>query len=105
MMSGGKSRTTLSPACTVSICWAAETEQAWFGTLHFRPEHQPLAAYLLDDVAMLVLEPGETLLQPEPHLRDAIEKAVFKHHVEHSIADGHGERIAAESRAVAAGAS
>ena len=52
---------------------------------------------------MLVLERGETLLQPEPHLRDVIEEAGFKHHVEHGIADGHGERVAAESRAVAAG--
>ena len=82
---------------------AQSLEQVLVRHLAFQTEHQPLPAYLLDDIAMIVLERGETLLQPEPHLRDAIEEAVFKHHVEYSIADGHGERVAAESRAVAAG--
>ncbi len=63
--SGGNRRTTLSPACTVSIFSARSASSSFkFGTLHLGSKHQPLPAHLLDDVAVLVLERGQTLLQP-----------------------------------------
>ena len=71
--------------------------------LAFQPEHETLAAHLLDDAVVLVLEPRQPLLEPEPHRRDVIEKARREHHIEHSIAHGHGKRITAEGRAVASG--
>ena len=43
--------------------------------LAFEPEHEALAAHLLDDAAMLVLEGRETLLEPQAHRRDMIEEA------------------------------
>ena len=39
----------------------------------------------------------------QPHGRDMVEEARLEHHVEHGIAHGHGERVAAEGRAMAAG--
>src|SRR6266540_1192661 len=79
---------------------AQRLEQLLVRHLAFQPEHQTLAAHLLDDVAVLVFQRGKPLLEPEPHASDVIEEAVLEHDVEHGIADRHSEGIAAEGRAV-----
>ena len=51
---------------------------------------------------MAILQFGQALLQAEAGLLHAVEEGRLQHDVENRIADRHGERIAAEGRAVAA---
>ena len=69
----------------------------------FDAEQQAFAADLLDDRGVAVLQLGEALLQHQADALDILEEAWRQHDVEHGIADRHGERIAAEGRAVRAG--
>src|SRR5437016_136303 len=71
--------------------------------LAFDAHHEARAAHVLDDERMLVLEARELLLEGNPQTLDAGEKAIGEDDIEHRIADRHGKRIAAESRAMGAG--
>ena len=72
------------------------------GVRHMRaqPEHQALAAQLGDHRRMAVHQRREALLQKQAHLPDVIEEARREHDVEDGVADRHGERVAAEGRAM-----
>ncbi len=63
-------------------------------------EQQPLAAQLGDHCGIAVLDLGKLLLEQQPDPAHPLEEAVGEHHVEHCAGRRHGERIAAEGRAV-----
>ena len=103
MISGGNSRTTLSPAATVSIFSARRRRPSRTagGTMR-RPISRPSPRTSAITAGMAVLDLGEPLLEQQAHLAHMLEEARRQHHVEHGVADRHGERIAAEGRAVRA---
>ena len=70
---------------------------------HAQADQQPFAAHLGDHRGVAVLDLGQPLLEQQRVLLDLVEKAVGQHHVEHRVAAGHRQRIAAEGRAVRAG--
>ena len=104
MTSGGSSRTTLSPAGTESTFWSrSAAADLGVGRHALEAEHQADAANVLDDLGELVGDRREALLHQQALAADLVEEAVVEHHVEHGVADRHGQRIAAEGGAVDAG--
>ncbi len=51
---------------------------------------------------VLVLETRQLLLEAQGLVPNAFQEARLEHHVEHGVGNGHGKRVAAESRAVCA---
>ena len=103
-LSGGSRRTTLSPAPTVSsFSRHAGVDHVAHRRLDLDAGQQAAAAHLLDDIGVLVLEARQLLLEAQRHGLHVLEEARLQHGLEHGIADRHGQRIAAEGRAVRAG--
>ncbi len=103
MISGGNSRTTLSPAGIDSsplLEQLADHRAVVDDAL--QAQHQAHAAHFGKDRR---IARGEEL-QPAPqrlaHLANARKESIVENDVEHGVAHGHRQRIAAEGRAVAA---
>ena len=80
----------------------AGADELGVGHPALEPHHQPQPAHLLDDGRMPGRKPPQSLRQMPARRLDPLEEPLAQHHVEHRVADRHGERIAAEGRAVAA---
>ena len=65
-----------------------------------QPDQQALAADVLDDVGIAVLQPRKLLGEVAGHLTHVGQRLFLRDLVEGRDADGHGQRIAAEGRAV-----
>ena len=104
MISGGSSRTTLSPAATVIIfsSRSSSTISDAGGTMR-RPISRPSPRTSAITDAWRSLSSASRCLSSERILPHPVEEAVRRDHVEHGIADRHRQRIAAEGRAVGAG--
>uniref|UniRef100_A0A0N4ZZD7 Histidine kinase n=1 Tax=Parastrongyloides trichosuri TaxID=131310 RepID=A0A0N4ZZD7_PARTI len=63
-------------------------------------QQQTLAAHLDDHVGEALLEAVQLLGQVAGDLIDVVQNGVRRHFVEGRLADGHGQRVAAEGRAV-----
>ena len=76
-----------------------------FAARHDRAQadQQSFAADFGNHRGIAILQLGQPLLEQQRRLPHALEKARREHHIEHRIAGRHGERIAAEGRAVGAG--
>ena len=99
--SGGKTRTTLSPAgMTSSFRSSAASAKVGRRDLQLEADHQPLAADLLDHGAVAILELREPLAHVETEPGDPLEEARREDDVEGGVADRHRQRIAAERRPV-----
>ncbi len=77
-------------------------DQLAVGNDRAQPDEQAFAPHLGDHAGMTVLHLGEPLLEQKRDAAQALEEAGRQHHVEHGVAGRHGERIAAEGRAVRA---
>ena len=79
-ISGGSSRTTLSPAATV-IIFSARSSSTSSAVRHDRAqaEQQALAAHFGDHGRKAVLDRGELLLEQERHAPHAVEEARRQH--------------------------
>ena len=64
--------------------------------------HQPLAAHLFNDVAVMIPQRRKFLSHQQPERGDAFNKAGRQDDIHHGIADRHRQRIAAEGGAVRA---
>ena len=103
MISGGRRRTTLSPApMTSSFCARAAATNSVLGSTSAQAHHEALAAHIGDDARMAVLQLGEPLLEQQALALDLLQEAGLQDHVEHRVAHRHGERVAAEGGAVGA---
>ena len=95
-ISGGSSRTTLSPAAIdQQVLRPRGRHEVAVRHDGLDAHHQAFAADLGDDAGMAILQLGQALLQDQAGAPHAIEKARRQHDVEHGIADAHGQRIAA----------
>ena len=95
---------TLSPAGTPSRCAARiACSRSADGTCGLDAEHQALAADFLDHIGETILQRGEALAEDQRDIADMLQEAIGQDDIEHGIADGHGQRIAAIGRAMRAG--
>ena len=92
----------MSPAGIVSRCSArAKRRNRCCGTLILRPSIRPSPRSSSNTRGCAAMRPASCWRhKAEP--RDMLEEARRQHDVEHGVADRHGERIAAEGRAVRA---
>src|SRR5690242_19108410 len=74
----------------------ASVDHIAVGRLDLDASEQSAAAHLLDDAWKLVLDAGQFLLKAERDGLDVLEETRLQDGVEHGIADGHGQRVAAE---------
>ena len=103
MISGGSTRMTLSPAATVSRpCVAQIVHEGAAVGLHLDAEHQPDAAHAFEQMVVVGDHLLERAAQPLALLPDVGEEFVVGDDVEHRLARGHGQRVAAIGRAVGA---
>ena len=101
MMSGGSRRTTLSPAPMVSSFSLRNLHHSDDGTM--RGHHQAFAAHLGDHRGMAVLEPASRCLSARRFVLAPCRGSRRPESRRAPPCRGHGQRIAAEGRAVGAG--
>ena len=103
-ISGGRSRTTLSPAATVrSFSARKASTRSPFGTTVRRPISSPSPRTSAITAGCRSFSSASRCLSRSGDPPHAIEEAGREHHIEHRIAGRHRQRIAAEGRAVGAG--
>ena len=105
MISGGSRRSDIvagrRPSSRSSA--RAAVARSVFGTRHLRPSSSPSPRMSSMTPGWRSFSSASALLQQQADLLDLLEEAGRQHDVEHRVADRHGERIAAEGRAVHAG--
>ena len=97
-------RMTFSVALMTSKRFArARSMNAAAGTFSFSPSIKPSPRTSAITVRMFGEQHRQMLLQMAGHATYVVEEARRQHDVEHRVAHGHGQRIAAEGRTVGAG--